>query len=159
MIIVVSVTAMSTTPSLPLALLANRLFKASEADFFEALAAAGHAEIRMRHTALFEALDETGTRASVLAERLGMTPQAVGQLLDEAEANGYVMRTQDAGDRRARVVTLTDRGRETVQMCYELLSRIELDYARLLGVDDEYAAVKRGLTELLDALAARPIAR
>lgn len=141
---------------LPLALLANRIFKFAEADFFEALAEAGHADIRMRYTALFEALDESGTRGSVLAERLGMTQQAMGQLLDDVEAAGYVTRVPDVADRRARVVTLTDRGRDTVALCYAILARIELDYARRLGDGDEYASLKRGLTRLLETFMSRP---
>lgn len=132
-------------------LLANRVFKACEADFFDALAREGHGEIRMRHTALFEALDEDGTRASVLAERLGISQQAIGQLLDDVEASGYVQRAPDVHDRRARVVTLTDHGRATVAMCYELLASIELDYARRLG-DREYAALRMGLANLLDSI-------
>ena len=138
-----------------MALLANRVFKACEADFFEALGDEGYTDIRMRHTALFEALDEDGTRGSVLAERLGMTQQAMAQLLDDTQAAGYITRIPDPTDRRARVVMLTDRGQAAVELCYALLTRIEREYARLLDDGDEYASLKRGLTRLLNTLASR----
>ena len=138
-----------------MALLANRVFKVCEADFFEALGGAGYTDIRMRHTALFEALDEEGTRGSVLAERLGMTQQAMAQLLDDTQAAGYITRIPDPTDRRARVVMLTDRGQAAVDLCYALLTRIEREYARLLGDGDEYASLKGGLTRLLSTLASR----
>lgn len=147
---------MNNPPELPMALLANRVFKACEADFFEALGGAGYSDIRMRHTALFEALDEEGTRGSVLAERLGMTQQAMAQLLDDTEAAGYITRIPDTTDRRARVVMLTEQGRAAVELCYTLLSRIEREYAQLLNGGDEYASLKRGLTRLLNTLASRP---
>lgn len=138
-----------------MALLANRVFKVCEADFFEALGRAGYSDIRMRQTALFEALDEAGTRGSVLAERLGMTQQAMAQLLDETEAAGYITRIPDATDRRARVVMLTEQGRAAVDLCYDLLARIEREYAQLLNGGDEYESLKRGLTRLLKTLTAR----
>lgn len=138
-----------------MALLANRVFKVCEADFFEALGSAGYTDIRMRHTALFEALDDGGTRGSVLAERLSMTQQAMAQLLDDTQAAGYITRIPDPTDRRARVVMLTDRGQAAVDLCYALLTRIEREYARLLGDGDEYASLKRGLARLLSTLASR----
>lgn len=139
-----------------MALLANRVFKVCEADFFEALGGAGYSDIRMRHTALFEALDDEGTRGSVLAGRLGMTQQAMTQLLDDTEAAGYITRIQDATDRRARIVLLTEQGRAAVELCYTLLESIEREYASLLDDGDEYESLKRGLTRLLNTLTARP---
>lgn len=139
-----------------MALLANRVFKVCEADFFEALGRAGHSDIRMRHTALFEALDDEGTRGSVLAERLGMTQQAMAELLDDTQAAGYITRIPDPTDRRARVVMLTERGRAAVELCYALLARIEREYARLLDGGDEYELLKLGLTRLLNTLTSRP---
>ncbi|WP_416416338.1 MarR family winged helix-turn-helix transcriptional regulator [Paenarthrobacter aromaticivorans] len=147
---------MKNPPEVPMALLANRVFKVCEADFFEALGGAGYSDIRMRHTALFEALDDGGTRGSVLAERLGMTQQAMTQLLDDTEAAGYITRIPDATDRRARIVLLTEQGRAAVDLCYALLERIEREYASLLDDGDEYESLKRGLTRLLNMLTARP---
>lgn len=140
-----------------MALLANRVFKICEADFFEALGEAGYTDIRMRHTALFEALDEEGTRGSVLAERLGMTQQAMAQLLDDTEAAGYITRIPDATDRRARVVMLSEQGQAAVELCYNLLERIEHEYAQLLDGGGEYASLKRGLARLHFALTSRPM--
>jgi DNA-binding MarR family transcriptional regulator len=78
------------------------------------------------------------------------------QLLDDTEAAGYITRIQDATDRRARIVLLTEQGRAAVELCYTLLESIEREYASLLDDGDEYESLKRGLTRLLNTLTARP---
>lgn len=137
-----------------MAILANQVFKACEADFFDALSERGYHDIRMRHTALFEVLDEDGTRGGVLAERLGMTQQAMGQFLDEVEAAGYISRIPDPADRRARIVMLTERGKDAVSVAYALLEQIEADYVRLLGGSD-FLDAKQALARLLEGLRTR----
>jgi DNA-binding MarR family transcriptional regulator len=46
-----------------------------------------------------------------VAEHLGITKQATGQLVDYLVDHGYVMRRPDERDARARLLLLTERGR------------------------------------------------
>src|SRR5262245_25267303 len=48
----------------------------------------GSPKLRRSHTALMPHIDLDGTRMSDLAERLGVTKQAVSQLVDDLEALG-----------------------------------------------------------------------
>src|SRR5256885_11972454 len=48
---------------------------------------------------------------SVLAERLGITKQGAGQLVEAMQEKGYLERHADPDDRRARLVALSPRGR------------------------------------------------
>jgi DNA-binding MarR family transcriptional regulator len=48
-----------------------------------------------------------------LADRLGVTPRNVTALVDALEQTGFVKRTAHPTDRRAIVVVLTEKGRET----------------------------------------------
>src|SRR5205814_3776828 len=77
-----------------------------------AVVAAGFTDLRPAHGNVMEQLiHEDGLRISTLAERSGMTPQSMGELVDELERRGYVQRRPDPADRRAKPVFLTARGR------------------------------------------------
>ncbi|HWM75431.1 MAG TPA: MarR family transcriptional regulator, partial [Nocardioides sp.] len=76
------------------------------------LAEHGHDAVRPAHAAVFQYLDDTGTTVSVLAQRARMTKQGMAQLVQHLEAHGYVARIADPSDRRAKLVTPTDRGLE-----------------------------------------------
>jgi DNA-binding MarR family transcriptional regulator len=78
------------------------------------LAAQGPTAIRAAHGAVFQYLDDAGTTVSLLAERAQMTKQAMAELVVYLEAHGYVTRTPDPDDRRAKLVVPTARGREVI---------------------------------------------
>lgn len=99
----------------------------------EGVAAAGFPQ-RPAHSAVFAHIDiEGGTRLTTLAARANMTPQALGELVDELERLDYVRRQPDADDRRAKRIVLTDRGLATVAAAQQTISGIEAELAALLG--------------------------
>ena len=89
---------------------------------------------------------EGGTRLTTLAARANMTPQALGELVDELERLDCVVRQPDAEDRRAKRIVLTDRGLATVAAAQQTISGIEAELAALLGKDrlaDVHDALRR----------------
>jgi len=52
---------------------------------------------------------------ATLAGLLGYAPRSVTDTVDALERDGLVTRTEDERDRRARIVTLTDKGRDAVR--------------------------------------------
>jgi DNA-binding MarR family transcriptional regulator len=90
------------------------LFKAARLANERALARAAsdptRPPVRPAHTALFPHLDFEGVRLTALASRVGVTKQAVGQLVDDLVALGMVERISDPTDRRARRVRFSRRG-------------------------------------------------
>jgi DNA-binding MarR family transcriptional regulator len=59
---------------------------------------------------LLSELSLSGISQSLLAERMGLTKQAVQQSLDQLEKLGLVRREPDPVDRRAKYVVLTEAG-------------------------------------------------
>ena len=75
----------------------------------------------------------TTFRPSELAERAGMSKQAMNQLLQSLERYGYLNRADAEDGSRARVVTSTERGRAAWDKMVETLYEIERDWRETLG--------------------------
>ena len=71
----------------------------------------GHTGLQPSHQVVFASLGPDGARLTDLASRAGMTKQAMGQLVDDLEALGYVERIPDPCDGRAKIVRLTAKKR------------------------------------------------
>jgi DNA-binding MarR family transcriptional regulator len=99
------------------------------AELVEALHEAGYTDISATHQAVFENLDRDGTRLTVLAARAGITHQSMGELVRELERRGYIERIADPADGRARIVRLTQRGRQVVRVAVATITQIEERWA------------------------------
>jgi DNA-binding MarR family transcriptional regulator len=107
--------------------------------------------IRESHTSIMPHLDLNGTRQNVLAARMGVSKQAVGQLLDELEVAGVISRTPDPTDKRARVVRLTESGQQGLLVSLQVMREIEQQLRRA-AVDTDIDALARQLHNLMPAL-------
>jgi len=76
---------------------------------------------------------EHGSRVNVLARSLGVSRQAVSQLLDEIEARGCVKRHADPDDGRAVRVRFTAKGRRMLAAGMEVMRELEAEYAAVIG--------------------------
>lgn len=89
---------------------------------------------RPAHSAVLANIDvDGGTRLTTLAERANMTPQAMGELVDDLERIGYVARTPDPDDRRAKRIGLTERGRDAVVAALDVIGELERELDAVLG--------------------------
>lgn len=68
-----------------------------------------------------------------LAERLSISAQACGQLIDVAEDGGYLARRPDPEDGRGRRIELTARGRRLTTEGVRILERIEAEERARIG--------------------------
>ncbi len=97
------------------------------------LNAAGFDELRVPHMAVLQFPGPDGVRPGMLAERAGMSKQAMNQLLRSLEALGYIARSDAPDEGRARIVRLTKRGRAAYAKIHEILREIEREWSAQLG--------------------------
>src|SRR5215510_4550630 len=56
---------------------------------------------------------------SQVSERFEITPAAASQLVDKLVQSGLIQRVEDPHDRRAKLLSLTDKGRDLIQQGIE----------------------------------------
>lgn len=93
----------------------------------------GYEGLTLFHTALISNLGVEGNRISILANRAGVTKQAMGQLVGELERRGYIERVPDPNDGRATLVKFTEQGWQLLQDAYLIKLDIEAEYTGILG--------------------------
>ena len=123
-----------------------RAFQLFQSQLLERLAAKGH-EMRAKHGAVLANLDAEGSRLTELARRAGMGEPALGELVDELEAMGYVRRIPDPRDRRAKLVLATERGKRAIRAAAAVIDELEAGFVDTLG-ESEYCRLRKALLKL-----------
>ncbi len=111
----------------------------------------GHVKIRQSHSSLFSNLGFEATRLTELAERAGITQQAMGKLVKELENMGYVKRHVDESDKRAKIIELTELGRILVNDSMEIIDEVMQEYTSAMGFDG-INSLERALRDSVTAL-------
>ena len=104
-------------------------------------------DIRPAHTAVFQHIAAEGSRLTDLAERAQITKQSMGYLVDDLEERGYVERRPDPTDRRATLVSLTERGWGQIRAALAIIAALEAEWTRTLG-KERMELLRELLTEL-----------
>jgi DNA-binding MarR family transcriptional regulator len=82
---------------------------------------------------VFRALAAESLTTSALAERLGISKQGAGQMVDDMTRRGYLQSRPDPTDGRARLLELSERGRAALAAAREFPRRYEQRLARRHG--------------------------
>jgi DNA-binding MarR family transcriptional regulator len=101
------------------------------------------------HSAVFAQIAPDGSRLTDLARQANMSPQAMGELVDELEQLGYVVRRPDPTDRRAKLITLTRKGQACIAAGIATIDGIEQQLTDRLG-ERGHRQLRRLLTTLLE---------
>lgn len=118
------------------------------------LNAAGFDELRLPHIAVLLFPGPDGVRPGTLAERAGMSKQAMNQLLRSLEGLGYIVRSDTPDNGRTRIVRFTKRGRAAYSKIHDILRDVEREWKAELGARD-FAQLK----ELLSRVWESPLTR
>ena len=111
----------------------------------------GAGGLRSSQAALLSHLDRDGTRLSVLGERMGVSKQAVGELVEGLQALGLVKRADDPDDKRARLVCLTRHGRKALEGGRSVLGALDAEWTARLG-ERRVHGMKRDLLAIIELL-------
>ncbi len=118
------------------------------------LNAAGFKGLTVAHMAALQFPGPDGVRPGVLAERAGMSKQAMNRLLGSLEDLGYLVRSDAPDEGRARIVYFTKRGHAAYAKILGLLRNIERDWRAELGPED-FAQLKKLLFRVWESPLAR----
>lgn len=83
-----------------------------------------------------------GVRQVTVAQAAGMESPSLVRLLDQLCSAGYVCRSEDPNDRRAKCLSLTDSGRELVQAVESELVRLRHEVLEGISSNDLEAALR-----------------
>jgi len=103
--------------------------------------------VRAAHAQLFPHIDWEGTPVGVLAERVGISKQAISQLVDDLEAAGVVVRRADESDRRVRRVFFSTKGKRRLMQGLKVLQDLEEEIRAQAG-DAVWAGFRAGIETL-----------
>jgi DNA-binding MarR family transcriptional regulator len=119
---------------------------------FSGVVEAGYDDVNPAHVALFRYPGLDGLRPTELAAQLQITKQSVNDLVRHLEARGYLVRTPDSSDGRARVVQLTTKGHRLERTVTRQSHQAELRIAEMLGTR-RFAALRHALETLARSVA------
>jgi DNA-binding MarR family transcriptional regulator len=102
--------------------------------------------LRASHTSLLPHISSEGARGADIAKKLGVSKQAVSQLITELEEWGMVEQVADPADGRAKLVRFTGEGEKSLVRGLAVLRELETELSDKIG--------KRRMQELHTALLA-----
>ncbi len=102
----------------------------------EVLHQCGFGDIRPHHANVFSFVPNEGIQVSELTVKAGVRKQSMAQAVEELEKLGYVERRPHPTDKRARLVFLTERGKQIRPLAMATGKRVEEQWAQLLGERD-----------------------
>jgi DNA-binding MarR family transcriptional regulator len=115
---------------------------------------AGFDGLSLPHIAVLQYPGPDGVRPGTLAERAGMSKQAMNRLLGSLEDLGYLVRADAPGRGQARIVRFTRRGHAAYAKIHDILRAVEREWRAELGPTD-FARFK----ELLGRVWESPLVR
>jgi DNA-binding MarR family transcriptional regulator len=103
-----------------------------ESAVLDTLRRRGH-DLPLSDARVFQRIGPEGSRMSELAEAAQLTKQTMTSIVDRLERAGYVERRTDPADSRARIVTITDKGRELIALTVPVIAEVEAAWEQHLG--------------------------
>jgi DNA-binding MarR family transcriptional regulator len=110
--------------------------------------AAGYTDLGPAHVLVFRYPTIEGLRPSDLAAQMGISKQAMNDLLRHLEKRGYLVLQPDPADGRARLISLSDRGSELMELTHTMAQDVADEWALRVG-RDRLDALRQTLIQLV----------
>lgn len=137
--------------SMELTFLLGIAFQTVLGEFVQRLTDAGYSELRPVHGMAFQILAGPGITSTELAERLGVTKQAAGQMVAELEKRGYVNREAHPEGGRRRLLTLTGKAYDHLAVAGRILHDLEDELAAKVN-DANLTMLRTELSRVIHAM-------
>ncbi|MGY4712750.1 MarR family winged helix-turn-helix transcriptional regulator [Mycolicibacterium sp. CBM1] len=121
--------------------------RAAEAQVMTSLSTVDGSDITVAQARLLQRMNANGIRLTDLAQQAGVTKQTAGALVDQLQAAGYVVRTPDPADARARLVVLSDTGAALCRAAAAEVAQVEHRWRKHLGAK-RYQELRAALVDL-----------
>lgn len=121
----------------------------------EYLRASGFAMIKSADAHVMRTMRVEGSRITDMAKQAGISKQAMSKLVAVFVSNGFLAWSGDPNDKRNRIVSVTQTGRELLTCGIAALRRAEKDIADIIGAD-ELEHFRQILLKIKHAKNARP---
>lgn len=96
---------------------------------------AGFEGLKLSYGQVIPLIEPQGTRIIDIARVSGISKQAIGQIANDLERHGYIVRSDDDADRRAKKLTLTPRGIALIRAAGKALGTVEAQARSALGAE------------------------
>jgi DNA-binding MarR family transcriptional regulator len=90
-------------------------------------------DYRPTYEPVFQWCKPEGSRLTELAERVGVTKQSMGEIIDALEQRGYMERVPDPTDGRAILIRRTELGWEINRVARQLVVEIQQEWMQAVG--------------------------
>jgi DNA-binding MarR family transcriptional regulator len=111
----------------------------------------GHEHLRLGFSSYITLIGEGDKRLTDLAAILGISRQACNQAVKQVEAAGYIERTADPVDGRAKQLTLSPRGVKLRRDGLRIVAQLDKQFAGIVGVP-AIADTSRSLWKIYQSL-------
>lgn len=103
--------------------------------FVQKTNALGHNWFTLSASNLMGHLPRKGLNQKALTQRTGLTKQAVNQQIDDLVKANILKRTISPTDKRARIISYTNKGLSALKDIDKIKLEIEQDYIKIIGQD------------------------
>lgn len=93
----------------------------------------GHSNLRLGFTPYISLIGAQGRRLTDIAQVLGISRQACNQAIKPIEAAGYIARTANLRDGRAKLLSLTPAGVKLRSDGMRIVSRLDKEFSQIAG--------------------------
>ncbi len=128
-----------------------RTYRAFSSRALDKLEIRGYADISLAHTMMMMNIDVQGIQLTKLSEKIGVSRQAVTNLVQSLEQKKFLTRSPDPSDKRAAIVSVTKIGWKLIKDIVEVKSEIEDEYRSIIG-DQQMDQLRNSLTKLLETV-------
>ncbi len=95
----------------------------------------GHSRLRLNFEPYITLAGSKGARLSDIADTLGISRQAANQTANQIEAAGYLQRSPDPSDGRAKLLTRTPRANALIEQGTQQAANVQHQFAAIVGAE------------------------